>query len=134
MSKVEYIDHLKKIANNSDIYYQHAAGIIQNNKLVSSGINKFAAVKSPHYKRTIHAEISAFYNLSKKNCKGLDMIVIRIKNNTLKNSRPCNNCIDKLTKLGIRKVYYSNENGIIVHEFVENMEKIHVSSGYRLLY
>lgn len=134
MTKSQHIDYLKKIANNSDIYYQHAAGIIQNNKLISSGINKFAAVKSPQYKRTIHAEISAFYNVSKKSLKGLDVIVIRIKNNMLKNSRPCNNCIDKLRKVGIRKVYYSNEDGIIVSEFVENMEKLHISSGYRLLY
>jgi deoxycytidylate deaminase len=47
----------------------------------------------------------------------------------LKNSRPCNHCIDKLIKVGIYKVYYSNENGIIVSEIVEDMEKLHISSG-----
>jgi hypothetical protein len=52
-----------------------------------------------------------------------------IKNNRLKNSRPCNHCIDKLIKVGIYKVYYSNENGIIVSEIVEDMEKLHISSG-----
>lgn len=119
------LDYLIKKAGNSIIYNQHAAGILQNKKIINYGINKY--VNSS--KRTIHAEISAFTNLSKKCLKGLDIIVIRIKNNRLKNSRPCNHCIDKLIKVGIYKVYYSNENGMIVSEIVEEMEKLHISSG-----
>lgn len=130
------IDHLKKLANNSDIHNKHAAGVIYNNKLISSGINKFISFKT--YGRTMHAEISAFSNLSKNiKIKGLDIIVIRIKNGhdttVLKNSRPCSICITKLQKYGVRKVYYSNEHGIIVNEFVSDMEKTHTSSNNRRL-
>ena len=122
------LDYLIKKAGDSIIYNQHAAGILQNKKIINYGINKYVN-SSCEYKRTIHAEISAFTNLSKKCLKGLNIIVIRIKNNRLKNSRPCNHCIDKLIKVGIYKVYYSNENGIIVSEIVEEMEKMHISSG-----
>ena len=83
---------------------------------------------------TIHAEINIFLNLPKKSVKGLDILVIRItKDMALKNSRPCNLCIAKLNELGIRKVFYSNDNGLIVSEIVENMERYHVSSGQRFL-
>ena len=65
----------------------------------------------------------------------MDILVIRVnKNLTLKNSRPCSQCIDKLSKLGIRKVFYSNEEGDIVWEFVEQMKKTHISAGTRHLF
>ena len=83
----------------------------------------------------MHAEITVFEKLPRKKVKGMDILVIRInKNFALKNSRPCNQCIDKLIKFGIRKVFYSNEDGIIVSEFVERMEKIHISSGTKHLF
>jgi hypothetical protein len=40
------------------------------------------------------------------------------------NSRPCNNCINKMNKIGIRKVYYSTQDGNIVYEFVKEMKLI----------
>lgn len=143
----KYIELLKKLASNSDIHYKHAAALIKNEKIYSAGINKFVKkldVKSYNKKtgensiethfKTIHAEISVFDKLSKKSSKGLDIIVIRInKNFTLKNSRPCNHCIDKLKKIGIRKVFYSNENGQIICEYIEHMKKIHISAGSRFL-
>ncbi len=65
------LDYLIKKAGDSTIYNQHAAGILQNKKIINYGINKY--VNSPcKHKRTIHAEISAFTNLSKKCLKGLD--------------------------------------------------------------
>ena len=140
----EYIDLLKKLAVNSDINCKHAAALLYNNNIYSPSINKFIKsfdIKSKntdeiqtHYK-TIHAEISVFLNFpKKKSMKGMDIIVIRInKNLALKNSRPCNHCIDKLKKIGIRKVFYSNEDGKIISEFINDMEKIHISSGTRLL-
>jgi len=62
----------------------------------------------------------------------MDIIVIRInKKLQLRNSRPCKDCIDELKQIGIRKVYYSNDNGDIVYEFVENMIKTHTSAGMK---
>lgn len=132
------LELLKKIASSSTIYYKHAAALIFGNIIYSSGINKYIKkVKDKNnisYYKTIHAEINVFQNFPKKKVKGMDIIVIRInKNLILKNSRPCNQCIDKLQKIGIRNVYYSDDNGNIVCEKVDVMEKLHVSSGSRYL-
>ena len=124
------IKYLEKLSKNSDITHKHAAALIYNNDIISTGINKYVSYNN--LKQTIHAEINATINIKKikkHNKISLDLIVIRSKNNILKNSRPCNNCIDRLVKLKIRKVYYSNEYGLIVSEFVNNMEKIHISSA-----
>jgi deoxycytidylate deaminase len=129
---------LKKKAIESIVYYKHAAALISGDTVYSSGTNKFIKeikINDQIYYRTMHAEITVFERLPKKKVRGMDILVIRInKHLALRNSRPCNQCIDKLSKLGIRKVYYSNEEGQIVWEFVEQMEKLHISSGTRHLF
>jgi len=134
----EQLKILTRMASDSAIYYKHAAALISGNTIYSSGINKFIKeIKDKNdkiYYKTMHAEINVFENFPTKNVKGMDILVIRVnKSFTLKNSRPCNQCIDKLHKIGIRKVYYSNDNGDIVSERVEHMEKLHISSGTRHL-
>lgn len=127
----ESIELLKKTAINSTIIHKHAAALIQNDHIYSYAYNDFIKkIKPKTENKTIHAEINLFYKYPKKNVKGMDILVIRINNtNTfLKNSRPCNSCIDKLQEIGIRKVYYSNALGNIVCEYVQHMEKLHISS------
>jgi deoxycytidylate deaminase len=128
---------LKKLAINSNLQQKHAAALIRKKSIISIGMNIFSnkinivvnKEKQIYYK-TVHAEMNIFKKLQKKSYKGFDIFVIRIdKHANLKNSRPCSCCIEKLDKIGIRKVYYSNENGDIVSEFVKNMEKTHSSSG-----
>jgi hypothetical protein len=134
----EPIRLLKKIAIESIVYYKHAAALISGDTIYSSGANKFIKeikINDQIYYKTMHAEITVFERLPKKKVRGMDILVIRInKNLALRNSRPCTQCIEKLSKLGIRKVYYSNEDGHIVGEFVEQMEKTHISSGTRHLF
>lgn len=146
VSKISYIiDHLKKVSLNSDISYRHSAALFKRNKLVAVGYNKsikqmnISNNNSSQFKITVHAEVDALYQASKKqDLRGIDIIIIRTKHLcngqiTLRNSRPCTDCIDKMTKIGIRKVYYSNSEGEIVYEFLENMIKTHVSSGRKNL-
>jgi tRNA(Arg) A34 adenosine deaminase TadA len=134
----EPIRLLKKIAVESIVYYKHAAALMSGDTVYSFGVNKFIKeikINNQIYHRTMHAEINVFEKLPKKKVRGMDILVIRInKNLALKNSRPCNQCIGILAKLGIRKVYYSNEDGNIVWEFVEQMEKTHISSGTKHLF
>ena len=134
----EPIKVLKKLAHNSIVRYKHAAGLMSGNIMYSAAINKFSRqVKTKEndvYYKTIHAELNVFEKLSKKKIKGMDILVIRINNNfALRNSRPCNQCIEKLRKIGIRKVFYSTDDGTIVSEFIEHMDKIHTSAGNFLL-
>ena len=66
--------------------------------------------------------------------KGNDILIIRISNSCkLKNSRPCDDCITKLKLRGIRKVYYSNEFGSIVCEYLTEMKNLHKSSGHKFV-
>jgi deoxycytidylate deaminase len=133
-----FINKLKKAATNSFIVNQkHGAALISNNKIYSISSNapiKTITVDNVLHNRAIHAELNVFRNFSKKLCKNMDIIVIRVnKQNKLKNSRPCNNCIIKLLSCGIRKVYYSDDNGDIVCEFLKDMKHMHVSLGNRMI-
>lgn len=62
------------------------------------------------------------------------MFVLRAdKEGNFKNSRPCAHCIDILQKFGIKKVIYSNEQGIFCEEFVYEMKKedAFITCGWR---
>lgn len=128
----------KKALNSSScVQYKHSACLIKGDKIFSIGINK--CIKKIHFgdkiaKSTVHAEINAILQADLRFTKGMDILIIRVnKSKKLKNSRPCNSCIDKLKKHGIRKAYYSNDQGEIVWEFIDHMPKIHVSSGNAFL-
>ena len=127
-----HIEYLKKVAETSDVSRKHSAALIVNNKLICVGKNKhiglYRTCQPSVFKFTIHAEIDAIIKCQL--IRGADILIIRIgKAYDLRNSRPCNACIDKMKQKGVRKVYYSDENGDIKCEFVENMEKLHESSG-----
>lgn len=135
---IEYFrEILVKFAENSDVNQRHSAAIIKGDKILNIGFNKYCRFAKQN---TIHAEMDVLLSLKKKckhQIKSVDIIIIRISNfnsSTLKNSRPCNHCIEYLQKYPIRNVYYSNEYGDIVCEKLKNMEKKHVSSGHRMHY
>jgi len=58
-------------------------------------------------------------------------VVVRVNNNNdLKNSRPCNNCIEQMVKYNIRRVVYSTDDGTLVSEKPKKMSLLHVSTGW----
>ena len=73
-------------------------------------------------------------NGNKKSLSKLNLIVIRInKNQELKNSRPCANCLQFMKDVNINKVFYSSGNGTeIICERVKNMISHHVSFGNKM--
>lgn len=137
------LNNLKKTAMKSSVNNRHSAALIKNDIVLKSTYNKF--IKHVHIRKnnctythyvTVHAEVNAICSYyDKKNVSGMDLIVIRVNNcgTKFKNSRPCNDCIIKLQKLGIRKVYYSDEKGEIVFEYVNNMKFIHICSSKKNL-
>ena len=136
------LNNLKKTAMKSSVNNRHSAALIKNDIVLKSTYNKF--IKQIHIRKdnctyihyvTVHAEVNAICSYyDKKNVSGMDLIVIRVNNcgTKFKNSRPCNDCITKLLKLGIRKVYYSDEKGEIVFEYVNNMKFIHICSSKKI--
>lgn len=123
----------KALNSTSCVQNKHIACLIKGDKIFSIGVNK--CIKKIHFgdqiaKSTVHAETNAVLQSDLRSTKGMDILIIRVnKSKKLQNSRPCNSCIDKLKKHGIRKAYYSNNHGEIVWEFIDKMPKIHVSSG-----
>jgi deoxycytidylate deaminase len=89
---------------------------------------------------TLHAEIHVIHQCTKrlikqqKSLKKYSILVVRIKRDTgeLVNSKPCHDCIKAMRKCGIKKVYYSNDQGEIVMERVNNIEN-RCSTGFRNL-
>jgi hypothetical protein len=58
-------------------------------------------------------------------------VVVRFgKCGELKNSRPCNNCLETMVKYKIKRIMYSVDDGSVISEKPENMEKKHISSGW----
>ena len=125
---------LKKMALNSPLANKHAACLFRGDELFSFGVNKYFNVKiqNKNILLGIHAEVDALSNLNAKMLNGMDILIIRCnKNQKLQSSRPCNACIKKLQQKGIRKAYYSTSDEKIVCELVDEMPKVHDSSGVR---
>ena len=73
-------------------------------------------------------------NASKKirRCKKYNILVVRVNSSgKLCNSRPCNNCIQTMREIGIiDTVFYSDKDGNIVSEKLDQMDMIHETYGF----
>jgi len=59
------------------------------------------------------------------------IVVIRYgKDGCLKNSRPCNHCLEMMERYRIKKIVYSTDDGSVTTDRPENMERLHCSSGW----
>uniref|UniRef100_A0A6C0H844 CMP/dCMP-type deaminase domain-containing protein n=1 Tax=viral metagenome TaxID=1070528 RepID=A0A6C0H844_9ZZZZ len=82
---------------------------------------------------SIHAEINVIiHNIDKiqntKRTKNkIDIIVGRFTKELLSNARPCNNCLNYMKHVGIRRVYYTTPEGLIC-ENIKNMLSIKICS------
>lgn len=126
----QYLFEAKKEAYKSDLTHQHGCIIVHNKKIVARGHNithDFEEMNS------IHAEIDALNNLNKivkfknkrirKNCC---LYIVRIKkcDDTLKMSKPCKHCAERIVKSNIGKVYYSVDNNFVDDMICEHLKNI----------
>lgn len=130
------LEPLKRMAMRSCLSQRHAACLFRGNHVYAYGVNKYLQMNVPNYKQaipaTVHAELDALFAIRAKYAKGLDILIIRVNRKMeLVNSRPCNMCIDKMRQKGIRRAYYSNDEGGIVYEYVDTMQKRCDSSANR---
>ena len=136
-----YINIARKYANYSELLHKHCSIIICDNQIIT-GYNHFSCSKNCI---TVHAEEDAINNfiiycrqkyykdsyIRRKLRKAL-LITIRIKNQFIKDSTPCKNCIDLIKSYGIKQIIFSNsepENNLTTKKIrdIENRP----SSGYR---
>jgi deoxycytidylate deaminase len=58
-----------------------------------------------------HSELSAVLKLGYEDCGGLTIINTRInRRNELDYSRPCIGCMDMLTQLGFKRIFYTTKD------------------------
>jgi len=129
--------------DNNNYGYQHFSGIYKNGKPLYHGCNH---LRNSYNGNCIcfstHAEIDVLHKVLKR-CKlqlfkdiidlsNYTIVVLRFgKNGNLRNSRPCNNCLDTMTKYRIKKILYSTDDGNFKIDKPEVMEKTHTSSGWK---
>jgi deoxycytidylate deaminase len=105
----KYIDLASKIAMKSVMTQKHGAIIVYKKEIIATGFNY-----NINNLYSIHAEMDALASM-KKQYKHLlpdcELYVVRIGpdrfDNPLKYSKPCFNCQNAITKLCIKKTFYS---------------------------
>jgi len=139
----EYIKIAMEQSRKSDLLQKHGSVLICDNQIFT-GYNHFANCKCSH---AIHAEehvIKKFIEwcrtkyytdtyIRKKLKKSL-LITIRAKNDNIKSSAPCRECISMMNKYEIKYIVYSDcdndQNGILVSKKVRDIQN-RPSSGQR---
>jgi len=119
---------------DSTQYHHHYSGIYKNGKKLYIGSNH---LRNSYNGKCIcystHAEMDVIYkalrnNLDLNNCT---IAVVRFgKDGSLKNSRPCNHCLKSMIQHRIKKIMYSTDDGTIKSEKPNDMEQVHISSGW----
>ena len=129
-----YLNEAVNYAKHSNLTHKHGCIIVFNDNIISWGHNK---THSSLKNYSIHAEIDAINKLNrkyknKKTISKCSLYVVRIRNgfseeDSLKMSKPCMKCANKIHKIGIRKVYYSVDsdyvNDLIYTEILKNLKK-----------
>ncbi len=127
------LEELRSIARSSLVHFKHSACLIRGNKVFAMGKNRYfdrVYKRSDNVKFTIHAEIDVLLKCPKHELKGADIIIIRVrKDGSLGESSPCNTCIDKMRRVGIRRAYYSTADGQIHCQLVSEMEMNYETSA-----
>ena len=95
------------------------AVIYNKGSLISRGYNQpFRSVKSVHpfarrWKTSLHAEVSAILN-AKRDLKGCSITVVRLNRaSEIKIGKPCSHCLDYIDYVGIKRVFFSDNDGKI---------------------
>jgi len=107
---------LAKAASRWSTHEQHKIGAVIMNKRRLIGIGANLIKTHPIYANgdrwfSIHAEMKALISADAP-VNGCDIYVYRVTaNNELAMARPCDKCLEVLSEVGIKRVYYTTERG-----------------------
>jgi deoxycytidylate deaminase len=71
-------------------------------------------------------------NKMKRIMSKLTLVVIRWNGSNVKMSKPCKHCISYIKRIGIKKIYYSDEQSFIYSK-VSQLESNHVSMVWKVI-
>lgn len=108
-------------AKKSDYRFKLGAVIFKGSRIISASHNylRSCANIKPQYRKwsnSLHAEQAAILAAGEwSKLKGCDLLVMKISKTTgsISNARPCEFCMATMVHVGIKRVYYSDENGSI---------------------
>ena len=101
--------------------FRHGAVLVKGNSVRSVSCNKhrhcsFGARfrKEGYGEATLHAELGAILGMDRSTTQGSDVYVARInREGEARISKPCPMCEAAMRHVGVRRVYYTNEDGKI---------------------
>ena len=114
-----YIHKAKKIAEQGSYGgYKHGAVLVKGGSIINTSTNKDkfcsfgARFRNPNEgTATLHAELGCVLNLDRTTTKGTTIYVVRVnREGKLMMSKPCPMCKSALAHVGVKRVFYSNEN------------------------
>jgi hypothetical protein len=123
-------------------YHHHYSGIYRNGKKMFIGSNHLRnSYNNECICYSTHAEMDVLHKVLKKctnypfkdpfDLSNYSIVVVRFgKDGSLRNSRPCNHCLLTMVKYRIKKIMYSTDEGKMVTSKPQEMEHLHVSSGW----
>lgn len=116
------------IAEKNSMKWKIAAIIFKGGKIISTSINqkRYSSKLHPKFKvwiDSLHAEQAAIIS-ARTNLKNTSILVIHLgPKGQLKNAKPCEKCSSYLRFVGIKKVYYSTDNGQIIYSNINDLFK-----------
>ena len=117
-----YFELAKNVAFNSGYgKLRHGAVLVKGGSIINTCFNKdkFCSFGSKFRHRdrgpaTIHAELGCILGLSRDVTVGADIFVCRInKAGEFRNSKPCVMCHEVMKHVGIKRVYYTTNEGSV---------------------
>jgi len=115
-----FFEFAKKMALMSEYgKFRHGAVLVKHGSIMSAGINKdktcsFGSRFRPKEMgdATVHAELAAILNVPRSQTEGGDVYVVRVgQREDLRNSKPCLMCQAAVKFVGVKRVFYSAEDG-----------------------
>jgi len=109
-----------RMAENSPSRFRLGAVLAYRNQVMSTGHNNMARThplqqkyaKDRSFALGLHAEVDACLGITKDDLLGADIYVARIlKNGRVAMAKPCAVCVKFMLDVGIKRVYYTREDG-----------------------
>ena len=138
-TRSDLINQMKDHSLKSNLRSKHCVCLVKkNNEIICFEVNHYTSTN--YVKCSIHAEVSLHKNLNKRYIKNFnrtkyDLWVIRYSSkNGLADSKPCSKCIKYIKKrmYYVDKIIYSNQEGGLTSENIDDIESNHISIGYKL--
>lgn len=110
-------------AESSTYRFRVGAVVFKGSRILASGHNGIRSSRihplHKNYNNALHAEQDAILNVKDwSTLKGCSILVVKVSKakGTISMAKPCPMCQQLLRHVGIKTMYFSNENGEIISE------------------